>query len=295
MRRGADRLLSGILETLERQGMAAEIEATPDPGTAGHLARSLVSTVGVRRILVAGGDGTINEVLNGIGGLSVEMGILPAGTANVLANELGISHWRKAVESVGTWVPHRIPVGVIESVDGHSRRFLMMAGAGFDARLVYSVNPALKRSVGKLAYWFAGFSQLGRTLEQMRIIAGGRVLRGSFCLASRVRNYGGDLNIAPSIRLMDNDLEVVCFEGTITATYLAHLASILAGRVAKTEGITVFRARELELQPAGDEPVHVQVDGEHAGYLPLRVQVQPDALTFLVPPGYLSSAKEKAA
>jgi diacylglycerol kinase (ATP) len=294
MRRGAGRLLKGAVEALDRQEIRAGVKPTPMAGTAGALARDLATTAGVNRILVAGGDGTMNEVVNGIAELNVEVGILPAGTGNVLANELGIGKWQQALDTLSTWIPRRVPVGVLSFPDGTSRKFLMMAGAGLDARLVYAVNPSLKRHVGKLAYWLAGLSQLSRKLEQMRVVADGHDLQSSFCLASRVRNYGGDLSIAPSIRLPENDLEIVCFEGKMAADYLPHLAAVLTGRVATAEGISVFRCRELELFPSTEKPVHVQVDGEHAGYLPACVKVVPDAITLLLPPAYLKKTQEQA-
>lgn len=290
-----ERRLHHALAVLEAQGFPVILVATTGPDTAGAIARDLVEQEGVDRILVAGGDGTLNEVLNGLVGSSTAVGILPAGTANVLANELGIGRWRDAVAGVSTWKPLRIPAGVVESADGSARHFLMMAGAGFDARMVYSVNTDLKRRFGKLAYWMAGLSQLGRKLEQLRVRSGDHEHCGSFCLASRVRNYGGDLEIASTIRLTDDDLEVVCFEGTVTVTYLAHLASIVAGRVDRADGITTFRAKELFLEAAGMDPVHLQVDGEHAGLLPARVTVRPDALTLLVPPLYLQNNFANAA
>lgn len=295
LRRGGERLLREALEFLAGQGILARLESTKGPNAAGAIARHLVETEGVSRLFVAGGDGTLNEVLNGIVGLPVEVGILPAGTANVLANELKIGRWHQALASAGTWKPLRIPAGVLEFPDGSRRHFLMMAGAGFDARMVYSVDPELKRRVGKLAYWMAGLSQLGRKLEQLKVSVDGREFGGSFCLASRVRNYGGDLEIAPTIRLMDDDIEVVVFEATVTATYLAHLASVVAGRVGTAQGITTLRTKVIDLHPDGAEPVHLQVDGEHAGFLPVRVSVEPDAVTLLMPPSYLRRHLVEAA
>lgn len=295
LRRGCTEKLARAVDVLAAQGIEAEIEATPGPATAGQLARSMAEVAGVQRILVAGGDGTLNEVINGVVGLPVEVGLLPAGTANVLANEMGVGRWQQALQKVSSWQPVAVPTGVLHFADGSQRHFLMMAGAGFDARMVSMVDPAMKRRFGKLAYWMTGLSQLGRKLEQVRLTANGRVYRGSFCLASRVRNYGGDLQIAPSIRLMDDDLEVVVFEATVTATYLAHLAKVVAGRIRSAQGITVFRTRELSLAPDGDEPVHVQVDGEYAGLLPLRITVHPAAINLLVPPAYLQRHLSRAA
>ncbi len=295
LRRRGQRLLDRAMDQLHECGIHAELVSTPGPGTGGELARDLVLHQGVDMILVAGGDGTINEVMNGVVHTDVAFGVLPAGTANVLANELRIGTWTSALAAIPNLRPVRIPVGKISVPGAPDRYFLMMAGAGFDARLVHSVSPNLKRSLGKVAYWLAGFSQLGRNLEQIRVVANGNSYQASFCLASRVRNYGGDLKIAPSIRLNEEDLEVILFEGRFTATYLAHLFSILSGRLEHDDRIKVFRASEISLEPASKEPVHLQVDGEHIGLLPASVSIVVSALNLLLPPGYLEDVKRLAA
>lgn len=295
LRRRGRRLLDRAMEQLHESGIHAELIPTPGPGTGGELARDLVLHQGVDMILVAGGDGTINEVMNGVVHTDVAFGVLPAGTANVLANELRIGTWTRALAAIPNLLPVRIPVGKISVPGAPDRHFLMMAGAGFDARLVHSVSPNLKRSLGKVAYWLAGFSQLGRNLEQIRVVANGKSYQASFCLASRVRNYGGDIEIAPSIRLDEEDLEVILFEGRFTATYLAHLFSIISGRLEHDDRIKVFRTSEISLEPASTEPVHLQVDGEHIGLLPASVSVVGGALNLLLPPGYLEDVQRLAA
>jgi diacylglycerol kinase (ATP) len=110
-----------------------------------------------------------------------------------------------------------------------------------------------------------------------------------------VRNYGGDLAIAPTIHITENDLEVILFEGRFTTTYLIHLFSIVSGRMQMDQRIKVLRAQRIDLEPAGSDPVHVQVDGEHVGVLPMRVSVEPGALNLLVPPEFLRGKSEAAA
>lgn len=294
LRRHGQRLLDLAMEQLRQAGIRAELVATTGPQTGGAIARDLVDREGVDTILVAGGDGTINEVMNGLVHTNVAFGVLPAGTANVLANEMRIGTWRKALAAIPHLRAVRIPVGRLATGDGE-RYFLMMAGAGFDARMVHAVSQGMKRRLGKLAYWVAGFSQIGRNLEQMLVTVNGSTYQVSFCLASRVRNYGGDINIAPSIHITDEDIEVILFEGRLTATYLAHLFSIVSGRLGAADRITVLRARHLDLRSADGEPVHLQVDGEHVGLLPATITVEPDALNLLAPPGYLQGARQLAA
>lgn len=295
LRRQGPAMLQQALEELRGLGVHAQLTETTGPGTGGAIARELVEREGVDTILVAGGDGTINEVMNGIVHTGVSFGVLPAGTANVLANEMRIGSWRRALAALPNLKSVRVPVGKIESQEAGERYFLMMAGAGFDARLVQAVSPELKRSLGKFAYWLTGFSQIGRNLEQLVATVNGKRYQASFCLASRVRNYGGDLAIAPTIHITENDLEVILFEGRFTTTYLVHLFSIVSGRMEMDDRIKVLRAQRIELAPAGGDPVHLQVDGEHVGLLPMSVSVEPAALNLLVPPEYLRDARDAAA
>jgi len=295
LRRHGRGMLDQAVEQLRQAGIPVELVATTGPGTGGAIARELAEREGVDTVIVAGGDGTINEVMNGLVHTDVAFGVLPAGTANVLANEMQIGSWRKALAALPQLRTVRIPVGKVAAGPQGERYFLMMAGAGFDARMVHTVNHGLKRRLGKVAYWVAGLSQLGRNLEQLQVTADGSTYQASLCLASRVRNYGGDLNIAPSIRITDDDLEVILFEGKFTATYLAHLFSILSGRVDTADRITVLRSRRIELRSTDGEPVHLHVDGEYVGLLPATVTVEPDALNLLTPPGYLQDAHGQAA
>ena len=155
--------------------------STTAPGTAAELARSAIEQ-GADLILVAGGDGTINEALNGMVHSGVPLGILPAGTANVLANELGLGKtMERAAASLSEWAPERVAVGLIDGSSSEGpRHFLLMAGVGLDADIVYHLSLGVKAALGKAAYWIGGFSKLGRCLPVFTVEAEGR----SFCTGS---------------------------------------------------------------------------------------------------------------
>lgn len=258
---------------------------TTGPGAATDMAREALEN-GADLLLAAGGDGTINEVVNGMAGSYVPLGILPGGTANVLAVELGLgSRMERAARRLPDYVPERIALGRLHAEGTPPRYFLSMAGAGLDAQVVTRVSPGMKAAVGKGAYWFAGFSQLGHKLPEFEVAMNGRHFRASFALASRVRNYGGDLELARNASLMAADFEVVLFEGANPFRYLMYLGGAALGRIEDLAGVTVLRTQELELCATG-RPVHVQVDGELAGQLPARVEVMPNALTLLAPPDF---------
>jgi YegS/Rv2252/BmrU family lipid kinase len=270
---------------LKAAGHRVTLRATTGPRTAAAIARECIQS-GADLILAAGGDGTINEVMNGMVHSNVPLGILPAGTANVLAVELGAgTRMAKVASQLSNYMPVRIAVGEFENTS-EKRHFILMAGVGLDAMIVYDLDTNLKSALGKIAYWVAGFGQLGKKLPEFDVRIDGHQVRCSFALASRVRNYGGDLWIARNACLFSDNFEIVLFEGTDTLPYLRYLVSILTNRLLGTRGVTVTRAQQIELSCADDPRIYVQLDGEHVGLLPARLTLLPKALTLLVPEAY---------
>jgi diacylglycerol kinase family enzyme len=161
-----------------------------------------------------------------------------------------------------------------------------MAGVGLDAHIVYHVNDSLKARTGKFAYWVAGWSLFGRRLPAVQVEMSGQKRQCSFALLSRVKNYGGNFEIAQSVSLFDDEFEVVLFEGRSTVRYVKYLAGMLGNRLSGMKGVTVLRADRVALRCPEDRRVYVQIDGECAGTLPAEIRIIPNALTLLVPPEY---------
>ncbi len=251
---------------------------TDAAGHATELARGAVAQ-GADVVLVLGGDGTINEAANGLVHSGVPLGVIPAGTANVLAMELGLgSHLEPAIERLFKFEPRPIALGRLIA-GGEEKFFLAMAGAGLDAKIVTAVNPALKQRTGKLAYWAAGLAQFPRKLDQLRVRVHGHIYQCGFALASRVRNYGGDLEIASGASLLRDDFEVVLFEGDHPLRYACYMIGVGLRRVQKMPGVRTFAAQCLEILPEA----HLQIDGEYAGRHAARIQIAPAALNLLMP------------
>jgi YegS/Rv2252/BmrU family lipid kinase len=277
--------LARAIAVLRECGHTVVERPTTCAGDATALTRSSVRD-GADLILVAGGDGTINEVLNGMVHSDTPMAVLPAGTANVLARELGLGvSLRRAARRLSELVPARISVGLLQAAGAPARHFLLMAGAGLDAAIVSDVQPEFKKRIGKLAYWLAGFSQIRRRLPQLEVVAEEWTCRTGFALSSRVRNYGGDLEIAQQVTILDDDFEVVAFEGEDAVSYLKYLGGLIVGNLPSVPGVHMKRARQVEFLAPEGALVGVQVDGELAGHLPATVAVVPDGLTLLIPPG----------
>jgi diacylglycerol kinase (ATP) len=233
--------------------------------------------------MVLGGDGTINEVVNGLAGSPVPMAVLPGGTANCLAVELGLGvDVEHASGELQGFVPRPVALGRITAGENPSRYFLLMCGAGLDARIVYDVSGGLKRAVGKLAYWIAGVSQIPFRVENFGVRVEGQVIRCGFMLASRIRNYGGDLEIARGASLSQDHFEVVLFEGSVPLRYAWYMLGVATKRVQQMRGVRVMRAQRVEILGKA----HLQIDGEHAGYGPATIEIVPASLHLLLPPAY---------
>ena len=158
----------------------------------------------------------------------------------------------------------------------------MMAGAGFDAQVVVDLSPGLKSRTGKFAYWVAGFSQIVKRVGQLETRINGDKYPCGFMLAARVRNYGGDLELASGASLLSNDFETVMFEGSNPLRYLFYMMAVSVKQVQKMPGVHTVRSTRVEL--LGDAPM--QIDGEYIGRSPATIEIVPDALTILVPESY---------
>jgi diacylglycerol kinase (ATP) len=278
LKRNNQRLLREVMAALADAGIHPQLMPTTGPETAGPIAKKAIAE-GADLIIGFGGDGTINEIAGGLVGSSVPLAVLPGGTANVVSVETRIgTDPVKAARGIMDRVPHRIAVGRLE-IAGSTRYFLAMTGVGLDARIVNDVIPQLKKATGKLAYWVAGFKQFLRPLHAV-------TCNGStygFVLASRVRNYGGDLEIARGASLLKDELEVVSFRGTNPLRYALYMSGVALRQHARVPGVEVQRVKRIEFPEPG---AFVQIDGELAGMTPATIEVVPDALTLLLPPEF---------
>ena len=284
-------VLPRSIEALSRAGLEVRAIATTAPGSATGQTRREIAA-GCDLIVAAGGDGTINEVANGMLHSRVPLAILPAGTANVLAREMRIPiHLERAAAQIPNLEPCRIAVGGVRINGSGERCFLCMAGAGLDAKIVADVHPGFKARAGKFAYYAAGFGHVFRPLREFDVVADGKRFAASFALISRVRNYGGDLEIARGASLLRDEFEVVLFRGRQSVRYLRYFLGVSLGRVTGMSGCTVLRAQSVACEAPAEEQIFVQLDGELAGSLPLSARILPDAITLLAPAAYLASER----
>ncbi len=270
--------LKRCAEILGQDGAEVEVWPTERPRHATELA----SLAGARPIVAAGGDGTVNEIINGLA-TDATLGIIPLGTANVLARELGIPREpNAAARRILGGETTRIDLGIAIGADGEERRFACMAGIGFDAEVVQRVTPRLKRYLGVLAfplrglqlYFRGGFPKVRLEHDEM-----GREVE--FAIIANGQYYGGDFRTAlRKDSLTNGELEVIPVEQVrllLRPDIIAHvIARRPVGRPLKS-----FTAREIHASTQAESDVPVQLDGEVWGRLPMTFRIKPEALRVI--------------
>ncbi len=273
--------------TLQAAGISAELRATSGPGAARQLARQAVEQ-GAEIVLACGGDGTLNEVVNGLAPGRAALGVLPGGTANIFAREMRLPlDERAAARALGAWKPRRIALGRATWGEGNkqSRYFLCLAGMGFDAYVVHSLSRAAARRGGVFAYVWEALRQAARYPFPPIIFRSeaGEAAAG-FGVAHRTERYAGWLHLAPGASLFRDELTVSLFTSSRRRRNLRYALAVVTRSHPRLKDVKLFRTRRLECSAAeAARTVYFELDGELAGCLPVRLEVVPDALTVLLP------------
>jgi YegS/Rv2252/BmrU family lipid kinase len=274
---------------LDKIGKDCTVFLTDSAGAARKLAAKAIGD-GFDTIVAAGGDGTINEVLNGMsdgadGFAQARLGILPLGTVNVFARELGVErNIESAWEIILRGKETRIDLPYVDYLYKETRPrryFAQLAGAGLDARAIELVKWEVKKKLGPLAYVLAGFHAVLQKGSQIQVQANGKTFTGGLVLIGNGRLYGGEFNLFPAADLKDGVLDVCVFPQANLAT-LARCAPSLLLRKCLPPGIAhIFSAKEFTL--ASEGPTPLQIDGELIGHLPASVKILPLGLRVVVP------------
>jgi len=271
---GDEGYLESFADTLRAGGLTVEVLNTERPDHATELA----AAAGDRLVIAAGGDGTVNEVLNGLSE-GATLGILPLGTANVLARELGLPlDPAGACERILTGTVSRMDVGVATDGEGTGRRFACMAGIGFDADVVREVGPRLKRYLRSLAFPLVALKVFLRGDQpRLHIRDGDTTHVAQYAVVANGRYYGGDFETAEEASLTSGELQVVLVEKVGHLMRPDVMAHILAKKpLDRTMKSLASRGVAAE-SPAGGR-VPVQIDGEVWGRLPMSFRIEPAAV-----------------
>lgn len=238
---------------------------------------------GATDIVVSGGDGTINEVLQGMVGTSIRLGIWARGTANVLAYELKLPFQAKAAADViARGKTRKIHIGcAISEETGERRYFLLMAGIGLDASIVQRVRAGLKRRAGEAAYWFSGIEHLMRwPPAPFKVEVDGTFYTATFAAIGNAAHYGGNLSVTPRASLDIPEFEICLVNSRSRAQFIFLLSQARLGG-ARVTGKAVRFMSAKRARATGD--AMVQADGELIGKLPMSFEIAHECLEVIVP------------
>jgi YegS/Rv2252/BmrU family lipid kinase len=265
------------------------LKATAAPDDARQLAAEAVAD-GFDLIVAAGGDGTVNEVLNGLGDASngfalARLGVLPLGTVNVFARELKIPlRIERAWEILERKHEIKIDLPRVEfSTNGKRERryFAQLAGAGLDARAIELLNWQHKKKIGPLAYVVAGLKALGEKKPKITVHADGKKFAGELILIGNGRFYGGSFEIFPSADLRNGLLDVCIFSQANWLTLIRCVPNFLMRRKLPESVVHRFRVPSFELN--SETAAAFELDGERMGNLPATFSIEREQLRVIVP------------
>lgn len=272
------RRVEAVLEGLARQGCRTKLFRTGGRGDAEDMARH-AGTCGFDLIVAAGGDGTVNEIANGLAFAEVPLplAVLPLGTANVLAAEIGLAPTARAVLAmIAAGRRRTIRLGV---ADG--RHFVLMASAGLDSAVVQGVNLALKRHAGRLAYGVEALRQaLSYPIPELTATIDGTPHKARMVVVCKARCYGGPFQAAPRADLSDGLLQVVLLERAGLAATLRYGAALAMGRLSLLPDVAVVPAERVTVNGLG---VPLQADGDLIGALPMEIAVSDRTVELVIP------------
>ena len=267
-----------LVDRVKRCIPQARLLLTRYRGHAEELARE-AARAEYTRIVAAGGDGTINEVVNGLAGVRrVSLGILPVGTVNVFAMELGIPN--RVEEAAEIIIQGRTLA--IDLAKANDRYFVQLAGVGFDAEAVKATDMNFKKVAGPLSYVFAATQVAAQKPPLLRIRCDHkRVVEGCFMLVGNGRYYGGPFQFFPKADMCDGKLDVCVFKKRTHFDLLRYFQGIITGTHTDFEDVAYFKAKHLAI--TADRRVPLEVDGELAGEIPVEFSIHKQGMKVLVP------------
>lgn len=272
-RRKFERFMSALVD----EGVEITVRPTTKRGDAEAFAQE-ANPNEIDVIAVAGGDGTINEVINGLADSPIPLAVMPLGTANVLAHEIGLQLTPAGIaRTIAHATPKPISLGIV-----NGRRFVMMAGFGFDAYVVSQVDPGIKKLLGKAAYVISTLKALlAFTYPKYRVRVDGKTFDVASAVIANGHFYGGTFVCAPDARLVDPSLHVVLFLNPGPLWTIRYAIWLSLGRLHRLPDVKIIPAIDVVVEKLDDDPV--QGDGDILATLPARISLAPASLAVLMP------------
>lgn len=269
------RLYDDTLDLLRRSIRRLEVIETQKPGDAEEIARKAAESRGWDALAVAGGDGTLNEAANGLIGSDLPMGIIPVGTANVLAKEISMPNDAKGVSQIlqkGSDL--KIHPGII-----NGRVFLLMVGAGFDGIVASGISEKLKSIVGPGAYVFAALKEVfSNATPMVEVETDGMKYSATWAVVSNISLYGGFYRMAPSANLETPGFIVTLFNSASPFSKVRDLLAVAVNRNGAPWGAKIIRASNARLSGG-----LLQVDGDSYGSSTAELEVSSKSMNLIIP------------
>ena len=252
--------------------------ATTCTGDAELMARRGVKE-GFEKIVAAGGDGTINEVVNGLAGTNATLGLLPIGTMNVFATELGLPVNDLAL----CWnIIQNDSTRAVDLAKANEKFFVQLAGVGLDAQAVKETSTQLKKNFGPLSYLISAAQIAARQPPRLSIQSDDAPIKeGSFVLVGNGRLYGGPFPFFKHAVIDDGKLDVIVFKSLGYLEIIKYLQDVVFSSEIRVPEIEYFQTSRLRVE--SDQSVPVEVDGELVGNCPVEFSLEERSLRVLVP------------
>jgi len=281
---GRRRLMERVIHALERDGCAVTVLEAVCAETGRERAAEAARTGSYDAVVAAGGDGTIRSVATGLRGTDVPVALLPLGTGNVMAHEIGL---KRDAQVIATYLREGPSVPVIGAMaDG--RPFFLMAGAGLDADAVSGLNMGLKRRIGKLAYVWPVVRAVFRPPPAISVVLDGTRHDARWVVAANARSYAGGFCLSPDSHLFEPGLVAVLCTARNPVLLIVNILMIGAGLAKRAPHLRFVHFRRAQF--SADRHVAVQVDGEPFGELPLTISQDSMSVHVIAPPGAVTRA-----
>lgn len=270
-------LVRHVAARLVKSGSTVDIHRSLSLTDCQRFVRAAVEDGAYDVIVAAGGDGTVRAVASVLIGTQVPLGIIPAGTGNVMAHEIGLRRNSRAVAEC--LLAARI--APVRTSFANGEPFFLMVGVGFDGRVVGFLDAGFKRRVGKLAYAWPIFRGVLAGPDKLCVRVGETEHAAAWTVASMGRRYAGSFMLAPNAHLDAASVQTVLFKSRGRLSMISQLFGVAAGRISYNRNIEHVPASAVEI--TSERPVPVQIDGDPFGSTPVRIETGGPVLNLIVP------------
>ena len=276
------RFFAEVLARLNARGAVSTVIEPREQSEAAAAVRAACASHDV--IVAAGGDGTIRQAAAAAGCSQIPLGLIPLGTGNVVAREIGLQRTAKAVAD--TLIDG--PIRTVHGARANGEPFYLMAGAGFDGRVVGCLNQSLKRTLGRAAFGPAMMSAWRQPIDRLQVTIDGQHHTANWMIVANARHYGGSFVLAPDASIFEAGLKVILIRAETRRDLAWQIMRIARGSFGHADcpAVRVLDAHRVIVtcaDPSSPLQIPVQVDGDKFGTLPLDIDANGPQLRLIVP------------